>query len=97
MEVYKRLRKAQEVAKGSPVVQCGEFYIVGMKPFSECKIIDQDGYVRGNVIMKKLEKLGNANQLMVPNIQENKIYNSDNFDSAGFWIEKDLDEDGGLK
>jgi len=88
MKVYKRLRKAQEVANGSPVVQCGEFYIVGMAPFSEARIIDPEGYVRGNVTMEKLEHIGNANLIELPSGYTNLIFNFENFDRVGGWIEK---------
>ena len=87
------------MANGSPVIECGEFYIVGMAPFSEARIIDVDGFVRGNVTMDKLDVLGDVNQIPVsPEMYYRpRLFSSKNFDGAGFWIEKDLDEDGGLK
>ena len=102
MKVYKRLKKAQEVANGSPVVQCGEFYIVGMAPFSEARIIDPEGYVTGNVTMLKLETLGNVNQILVTPEQHYRVKNfsSKNFDRSGKWVSGEnlypYPEDGGL-
>ena len=88
MKVYKRLKKAQEVANGSPVVQCGEFFVVGMAPFTECRILDQDGYILGNVTMDKLEVLGNVNQIPVtPEMYYRpRLFSSKNFDRAGNWV-----------
>ena len=91
MKVYKRLKKAQEVAKGSPVVQCGQFYIVGMAPFSEARIIDADGYIQGNVTMEKLEILGDVNQIPITPDQyyrSGRLFSDKKFDRAGGWIEK---------
>lgn len=65
LKVFKRYSTAKEHAAGRPIVRVGSgsssIYIVGMHEIDEVAIIAADGSITGNVTMKHLDRLGNAN------------------------------------
>ena len=61
-KAFKKLSTARKNANGGPIVQCGDFYIVGMEPLQSCSIINPNsGHTVAHISMSKLECLGNGN------------------------------------
>ena len=47
MKVYKTYNKAKDESDGGIIVQCGDFYIVGMKTYDPIAVIEPNGFVSG--------------------------------------------------
>lgn len=66
MKVYKRFSTAQKYTEDDGlIVQCGDFYIVGMKSSDEIVVMQQDGLHVGWISRANLERLGNGNRATV--------------------------------
>jgi len=61
MKAYKRYSTAREKGGDSPILQAGDFYIVGIDPMTEIAVIDPEGYITGHINAMHLDALGNGN------------------------------------
>ena len=63
--IRKRYSAAVKLAQGAPIVRLGmgkdALYIVGMHALDEVSVIDSEGTIAGNVTLRHLQRLGNAN------------------------------------
>jgi hypothetical protein len=60
-KVFKTYDGAKKASSGLPILRVGNLYIIGMKSLDEVTLIDSKGTHCGNVTMKHLNRLGNAN------------------------------------
>ena len=65
MKVFKRYNTARKAAGDSPILRIGNvktpLYIPTDDPLLEVSIIAPDGTITGNVTLRHLDRLGNAN------------------------------------
>lgn len=64
VRTHKKLSTARKYSKGEPILRVGRsdgLYITGMGELDEVSIVRPDGAITGNVILKHLDRLGNAN------------------------------------
>lgn len=75
LKTYKRYGAAIKAAQGQPIVRVGNLYIVGVDSITEVALICPKGGVAGNVTLRHLDRLGNANHAVrAPGPKGNKHY-----------------------
>jgi hypothetical protein len=62
MKTHKRFKTAKNhCLEGKQIIKVGNLYLTGADDLTEIAILNDKGQYRGNVIVKHLQRLGNAN------------------------------------
>jgi len=79
MKAFKRFSAAKQAANGQPIIRIGDTYLVGVTIdggyMTEISLIAPDGHISGNVTVRHLDRLGNANHATA----------SDRYNNVGNW------------